>query len=230
MTLPTLFEWIERFDFLRGMPAAYLLLLAGAVVVVIWDWRVSLLALSLQYLMAGLLFIEILEPRLAIIKVLVGLFVTLMLFFTGRQVGQHYRSPQRSLVDMERDDSLHSSPVTAWLTPDRLPFRLLLALLLIVLVLALAGRPGYQLPAVPAAVNIAVFGLSGLGLLGLSLTTKALPAGMGLLMVMLGFELFYNSLEQSVTMLAMLAIVNLAITLTIAYLAQAHRPAVLLPE
>lgn len=221
---PTLFDWIERFDFLRGMPAAYLTLLAALIVVTLWDWRLSVLALTVHYLLAGLLFVEVLEPRLAIVKVLVGLFVSLMLYFSGRQAGETVPRPAWEWRRLLRPRSLPWGTLLDALRPGNFLFRLLLALVLLLVLLSLAGRPGNQLPALPPAVNLAVFGLSGLGLLGLSLTPNPLRAGMGLLLVMSGFELFYNSLEQSVTMLVALAIVNLAITLGIAYLAQSTRP------
>ena len=217
-SFPTLFDWIERLDFLRGMPATYLILLAGLVVVAVWEWRLSLFALTLQYLVATLLFIEVLEPRLAIVKLFVGLFVCLMLYFTARQTQPPPppdSPPTRAAAGSPRDWFL------ARMTPDSLLFRIFLALLLLFVLFSLARRPGNQLPAVPAFVNLAVYGLTGLGLLGLTLTTQPLRAGMALLMVMLGFELFYNSLEQSVLMLVVLAIINLAIAIAIAYLAQA---------
>ena len=109
-----------------------------------------------------------------------------------------------------------------YLSPGSLPFRLLLVLLLIVVVLTLSGRPGYQLPAVPEAVNLAVYALVGLGLLNAGLTGEPLRSGIGLLMVLSGFELFYNTVEQSILMLAFLAGANLAVALTIAYLTQAR--------
>lgn len=216
---PTIFDWLERFDFLRGMPAAYLLLLAGVVVVAVWEWRLAVLALTLQYLLAGLLFIEVLEPRLAIVKLLVGLFITLILYFTARQA---YWPRPESAPAVEPADGAPWARIVPLITPANLLFRLCLAFLLLLAVLFVAQRPGYQLPAVPSSVNLAVFGLVGLGLLGLSLTDNPFRAGMALLLVMLGFELFYNSLEQSVWMLAALAVVNLSIVLATAYLAQAR--------
>ena len=47
---PTIFEWIERFDFLRGLPAAYVIAIMAIVLLVVRDWRVSVFALLVQYL------------------------------------------------------------------------------------------------------------------------------------------------------------------------------------
>jgi hypothetical protein len=71
-------------------------------------------------------------------------------------------------------------------------------------------------------LNLAVYALVALGLLGLSLTTEPLQAGMGALMFLTGFELFYSALDQSGTMLAALAAVNLVVAIAIAYLIQAR--------
>ena len=69
-------------------------------------------------------------------------------------------------------------------------------------------------------MNLAIFALGGMGLVGLGLTTEPLKAGMALLTFMTGFELFYNSLEQSVAMLVFLAAANLVLALAVSYLAQ----------
>ena len=86
-------------------------------------------------------------------------------------------------------------------------------------------RPSYQLLTVAASLdylNLAVYALVALGLLGLSLTTEPFQAGIGALMFLTGFELFYGILAQSGTILAALAAVNLVVTVAIAYLTQAR--------
>jgi hypothetical protein len=51
-------------------------LLTAVIIVVAWDWRLALLALAGQYLLAGLLFADVLDPRLMVVKVLNGLFMS----------------------------------------------------------------------------------------------------------------------------------------------------------
>ena len=46
MTFPTIFDWLERLDGLRGFTAAYAVLITAVLVIIIWDWRFSLLALA----------------------------------------------------------------------------------------------------------------------------------------------------------------------------------------
>ncbi|MDX1688521.1 MAG: hypothetical protein R3248_11100 [Candidatus Promineifilaceae bacterium] len=209
---PTLFDWIERLSFLRGLPAAYIVLLTGLIIAVVWDWRLSLMALMVQYVVATLLFVDVLEPRLAIVKLFVGLFVCLILYFAARQASAS-QSPEPRTTGKWDERAGRPQRTT-------LAFRTFLALAVALTALALSGRAGYRLPAVPSHVNLAIYGLVGMGLLLLALTTRPLTAGMGLLMIMTGFELFYNTLEQSTTMLILLAGANLILALTVSYLAQ----------
>ncbi len=209
---PTLFDWIERLSFLRGLPAAYIVLLTGLVIAVFWDWRLSLLALMVQYVVTTLLFVDVLEPRLAIVKLFVGLFICLILYFAARQASASQSLEPETIA--ETDEKAGRPQRTT------LAFRTFLALAVALTALALSGRAGYRLPAVPTHVNLAIYGLVGMGLLLLALTTRPLTAGMGLLMIMTGFELFYNTLEQSTTTLILLAGANLILALTVSYLAQ----------
>lgn len=215
---PTIFDWIERLSFLRGMPVAYLVLLTGLVIAIVWDWRLSLLALAVQYVAASLLFVDVLEPRLAVVKLFVGAFICLILYFAARQASALQEAAteraNRVSADTRSDGGGGRREGTT------LAFRTFLALMVALAALALSGRAGYRLPAVPAHVNLAIYALAGMGLLLLALTTRPLTAGMGLLMVMSGFELFYNTLEQSTGMLIMLATANMILALTVSYLAQ----------
>jgi len=218
--LPTLFEWIERLDFLRGAPAAYLALLAAFLIVIAWDWRLALAALALQYFAASVLFLDGLDPRLSIVKLLVGWFICIMLYFTARQVNwgrlPEDISPEEA-VQLRHERQLRFGP---YLLASNAPFRLFFALLVAFAVITLTQRQGLQLPAVSGPMTLAILALCTLGLLALGLTGEPLKAGMGLLTFMTGFELFYNNLEQSVAMLVFLALANLILALTISYLTQ----------
>ena len=225
MTLPTIFDLLERFSYLRGDPAAAVVLLAAIIILVVQDWRLSLLALAVQYLFAGLLFVDLLDPRLAIVKVLVGLFICLILYLTARQVNWGRLPVDVTADEVARLNQERRVRFGAYVLPTTMPFRLFLALMAALVVVTLAQRPGYQLPAVPESLgylNLAVYALGGLGLLALALKAEPLQAGMGVFMFLSGFELFYSALEQSVAMLAALAAVNLIVALVIAYLAQAR--------
>ena len=220
LQLPTLFEWIQRFEFLRGSPASYLALLTALLIIIAWDWRLAVGALAVQYFASSILFLDVLDPRLSVIKLLVGWFICLILYFTARQVNWG-RLPEdvsaEDAIQWRREQQLRFGP---YLLPSNAPFRILLALMVALVVITLSQRAGFRLPAVSQPMNLAIFALGGMGLVGLGLTTEPLKAGMALLTFMTGFELFYNSLEQSVAMLVFLAAANLVLALAVSYLAQ----------
>jgi hypothetical protein len=221
MNIPSIFDWLARFEFLRGWPAVYLVLLTAVIIVITWDWRGAVLALAGQYLVTGLLFVDVLDARLAMVKMLVGLFVCIILYVTARQVNWG-----RLPVDVTLTEAVELAPekrvqLGPFHVPTDVPLRLVLTSLLLIAVLVLAQRPSYQLLPIDESLNylnLAVLALIGFGLLGLSLTTEPLQAGMGILMLLLGFELFYSALEQSVAIGVVLAAVNLIVAVAIAHL------------
>ncbi len=223
MNLPTIFDILDRFDFLRGLPAAYVVLTTAVIVTIVWDWRLMLLALMVQYLAAGFLFVDLLEPYLVFVKVLVGLFVTLILYMTARQVNWG-----RLPIDVTEEEAKlmlveRRIRIGPYLLPTTKTFRVFLMLMILLVVITLVRIPDYQLPGIPVELNylnLASYGLLGIGLLSMGLTSEPLQVGVGILIFLMGFELFYSTLEQSVLVLALLAAVNLVITLAISYLIQ----------
>lgn len=224
--MPTIFDLLNQFDSLRGLPAVYLVLLTAVIIVVAWDWRLALLALLSQYLFAGLLFADVLDPRLMVVKVLNGLFICLILYITARQINwgrlpEDLTPPEVAQVEEEPRVSLGPLRV-----PVQAPLRLFLVMLLVLLIFTIGQRPFLQLPGIVEAqshLNLAIFILVGIGLLGMAVTTAPLPAGMAALTFLTGFELFYSLLEQSIASLALLVVVNLLVALVVAYLMQRYR-------
>ncbi|MCB9433796.1 MAG: hypothetical protein H6668_17640 [Ardenticatenaceae bacterium] len=214
MTIPTVFNWLARFGALRGEPAAYLLVLTAVFLLIAWDWRAGVAGLMVHYLLAWLLLADMLDPRLAAVKLVAGLFVCLIFYWTARQV-----QPQPKAVEQR----LRLGRL--WL-PASLPRRLILTPLMLLLVLWLAQNPAYALPGVPDSLGhltLAVYGLAGLGLLGMALTTDPWQAGLGLLLFLTGFDLFYTHLDHSVLVLALLAATQLLAAVAVAYLTQGQR-------
>ncbi len=82
----TIFDLLDRLAFMRGAPAAALVLVVAFLALVLWDFRPAVLALGLAYLAGGLLFVDLLDPRLAVVYTLSGIFVTLMMAVTARQI------------------------------------------------------------------------------------------------------------------------------------------------
>ena len=64
----------------------------AGIIVVIQDWRMSLLALVIQYVIAGFLLTNFVRPELAAIKALVGAMLCLILYMTARRVDWGHQS------------------------------------------------------------------------------------------------------------------------------------------
>ena len=223
MTLPTIFDWLDYFSAMRGYPAVYVVLITAVLVAVAWDWRLSILALMGHYLFAGLLFVDLIDPHLAFIKVLVGLFACLMLYFTARQVNWGRLPPDMTPAETRSMRPIRMLRVGPYSAPLILPARAVLLALVAIVGLLFSRLSFFHLPLLPEGVdylNTAVWGLAVIGLGGLALAEEPLQAGMGLLLFVTGFELFYAGVEQSLPIFAALALMNFGIVLVISYLTQ----------
>jgi hypothetical protein len=219
---PDIFQFLEFFDFLRGYPAAYVVLVTSGLTLILGDWRLSLLALGIQYLVAGLLFVDVLDPRLSLALLLVGIFDCLILYITARQVNLG-RLPvdvtAEEALQLRRERLVRLGP---YMLPTDTPFRVLLALMLALVVWTFSQRATFHLPGAAEHANLAIYALMAMGLATLSLTSEPMKAGIGVLTFLTGFQLFFVGLEQSIALLALLAIANVIIVLVIAYLIQAR--------
>jgi len=93
----------------------------------------------------------------------------------------------------------------------------LLAVLLLGLVLYSVSR-SFSLSFVDADIAPVCVWLWLVGLLVLVLTSEPLPAGIGLLTLVSGFELFFDALEPGLVGLGVFAAINLLMGLAISYL------------
>ena len=153
MVFPTIFDWLERLDSLRGFTAAYAVLITAVLVIILWDWRLALAALAAQYFFAGLLFVDVLDPRLAMVKLLAGWFACLILYFTARQVNWGGRPQDVAADELQNVAPERTFQVGPLRIPTSLPLRLLLVLLMLWLITSLFQRPDFALPAIGDSLN-----------------------------------------------------------------------------
>ena len=212
--MPTLPEMIERLSVFVTTSAAVTVMFTAGVIVVVKDWRASLLALVAQYVIVGLLLMSEARTELALIKTLVGALLCVMLYMTARHVGWG-RSPPLWLEE-EGGEVAEESPSTQWALPTELPFRFSAALL--VMVVAYGGASAFPLPDVNQAISLAAYTMAALGLLAMGLTDEPFKAGLGLLTYVSAFELYYTVLEPSLIVVGFLGLSNFLIALAIAYL------------
>lgn len=190
-----------------------LLFLTGSLLVLIRDWRVSIVALLAQYLAMGLVLAHLVRPEIAFAKVLVGLFICPMLYLSARQAGWRY---QLTFSQFGLRALLGQRTLTGEAFPPGRAFRLFLLLLLGVTTFSLAQT--YPIDNLPQVVSVAVYWLAATGLLILMLTEESLKLGHGLLTAIIGFELWYTTLEQSLFIVGLWGAVNLLLALAVGYL------------
>jgi hypothetical protein len=233
--MPSLPDVLARLSFLAATPAIVGLIVTASLIVISSDWRLSLGALSVQYVLVGLLLTRLIQPQVAVIKVLVGALVCVVLYLTARLVSETDAAASLQPGDTEEGHSppftapiSMSQPLASNLQPQATPssartlwpelaFRLLATLFVGLAIYSLSRR--YPLPEVALDISFACYWLASLGLLNLVLTEEPLRAGMGLLTFITGFELLFSVLERSLSVVGFLGIANFLIALAIAYIA-----------
>ncbi|MGC8879840.1 MAG: hypothetical protein ACP5R2_11515 [Anaerolineae bacterium] len=189
-------------------------LIASALILLVRDWRVMLLALLGQYVAVGFILSQLIPPEIALIKVLVGALICPMLYLAARQSGWSV------LAKVDPAQQSFSKEVTGMRDPlpwTGLAFRALA--LCLVFVLATVLIRDYPLPGAPPDVGLSCYWLMLVGVVVLMLSGQPLLAGPGLLTALTGFELLYTLLESSLVIVFLLAGVNLLLTAAISYLA-----------
>jgi hypothetical protein len=165
------------------------------------SWRVSILALAVQY-MAAFGFIAMLWPvPMAVVKLVVGWMTAAVL---GSSQGVEEAAPETALDISSR------------------LFRILAAVMAWLLVFSIAPALSVWLPT-GMAVLYGGLVLTVMGLLQLGMTTRPARVILGLLTVLSGFEVLYAVVETSVLVTGLLSIINLGVALAGSYLLSASR-------
>lgn len=183
---------IERFSTL----AVILIAISTLLLLLSQNWRISILALAIQYLAVFALILLVWPLGLAAVKLVAG-------WMAGAVLGSS--QPGSHLIEFT---PLRSS---AFL------FRFLLAMLIWVLVLALTPVVVELIPLPPTLVMGAML-LIGMGLIQLGISVRPLRVLLGLLTTLSGFELIYGAVENSVMVAGLLAVVTLGMAFIGSYL------------
>lgn len=191
-------------------PAFFALLYAALLLVLAHDWRLSLVALAVEYLGVAVLLRQLVVMDVALVKVFVGLLVVTIFTLTGAQLG-FGRAPTAP----------GGRPRLRFEVPTGFAFRLMAMLMVLAFAVYIANQPQLTLPGLNdrPLLNMASYLLMTLGLLSLGLTEEPMNAGMALLTLLNGFELFYAAVEPSLAVVALLAAVAFAIALAVSFMA-----------
>ena len=181
-----------------ALPAAIFLSLTGFLLLISSDWRVSILILAAQYGEVFALVALSWSVEMAVVKLVAG-------WMAGAVLGMALVSiPEGSFVFRQ-------------LNLSGIVFRLLLAVLVVLVMVSLAPQLARWVPGVTPAQAYGGAFLIGLGLVHLGLTVRPLGVILGLLTVFSGFEIWYASVETSILVSGLLAGINLGLALVGAY-------------
>lgn len=223
MTFPTIFDWLARFEFLRGYPATVGLLLTAVLIILAWEWRLTILSLATQYLLLGLLYADVAGPQLLLGKLLIGLFVCLILFVTAQQVNWGKMPVDllpEEIAQLKEEQRIKIGPFYIP-TAGLMRFSATAVLLVVALILAkqMNSTPATAVVSEPY-FELAVIGLMALGFLAVTISTDLVTAGSGLLMLFAGFELHYSAVVQTTNSAILLSGFHVLLALLISYLLQ----------
>jgi len=197
------------------------LILAGVVLVVFTtlallisrNWRVTIIALLLQYGGVFILVSSVWPTPIALIKLVAGWISTIVLALAIGNTPSEINTTPESTVKLEfRGISIHLQPISRGL------FRFLGAVMVLLVVLSVATRVADWVPGIAEGLSLGAFILVGLGLLHLGLTARPFRTIVSLLTILAGFEVLYAAVEVSTLVAGLLAMMNLGLALVGTYL------------
>lgn len=202
----------EVFAFLAGAPAIIGLFLTALIIVLTADWRLSLAALLIQYVLAGLVLTRFIQPEIAVVKILVGVLVVPILYLGTRHTPDMRNSQE---AEGENGGSL-GSPLGWGAGPMGLVLRLLAVLLVVLALIRLFGT--YRLPLVSIDIAFAALWMGSMGIIGFVLAGGPLRVAPALLTILAGFDLVYATIEPSLAIVGFLGALTLLTALAFSYL------------
>ena len=172
------------------------------------DWRWLIIFLSAQYF--GMLILTLLHWPLgmASVKVVAGWMSAAILGMTRSGLPREDKTEKQSILPRGR------------------MFRLFAAGIVIVLVSTATPRVDAVMANAGYAVTTGSLLLIGMGLLHLGVTDHILRVTIGLMTVLAGFEILYATVEGSILVAALLAVINLGLAMAGSYLLIASNPPV----
>ena len=179
--------------------AAILVGMTAIILLISRNWRVSISALGAQYLGVFLLIAMVWPIEYAVIKLIAG-------WITAAVLGMGMVEKTEAWED-ELGDRFSGTL-----------FRLFLVGLVSLLVISAAPEIANWLLTATYQQIIGGLLLIGIGILHLGLTAKPVRVILGLLTVLSGFEIFYATMETSLLVNAILAIITFSLALAGAYL------------
>ena len=179
--------------------AVVVILVTSVGLLLVRDWRLSIILLAVQYLGMFILVLQHFPLGMASVKVVAGWMAAAILGMT------------RSGLSAQGFDE-----ESIW--PRGRLFRLFAAAVVGLIVSAITPGVSTIMADAGFAVTSGSLLLIGMGLLHLGITVSILRVTIGLMTVLSGFEIIYSAVEGSILVAALLAIINLGLALAGSYL------------
>jgi len=211
-------QWIERISALAAPPAVVVLVMALGLVLVTRRWLFRLVGMALVYFFVGVLHTQVIRPEVVLVKLLIGVVVCLALGVTGQAVGGIEATKVNNSGKPEKGVRFRWRNLLRWREDVPLRTFALFAALLI----AYAGSLRFPLPQVPFLVGLSCYLLAMVGLFLAGMAETPLGVGMGLLVFLNGFDLFFGALEPSLVVAGLLGLIQFLVTFAAAYLTLAR--------
>ena len=185
-------------DFL-ALSAVILTFLTASILLISWDWRISIFSLSLQYACVFVLVSLTWPLEIAAVKVVAGWIAGVVLSL--------------ALINLPGEISDERPLIVSDLI-----FRILAAILAGLFAFTGGAKLITWLPEITLLQAYGGMILIALGLLHLGLTSQPFRVVLGLLTVLSGFEILYAAVESSILITGLLAAVTLGLAMLGAYL------------
>lgn len=209
--MPSWSEVLILLPYFSETTAVVSLVVTSTLIVLLYDWRLSILVLLLQYLFVNMLLIHFIPAEIALFKFIVGAMICTILFTGVRRTEAEIATPRHVRW---------KGRVRVWAHHDvfsvGLPFRLLTAVLIGLIAYTLLQK--IPMRGVPAHLNFAIYWLGLTGLLIMMLSVRPWKVGLGLLTFITAFELYYVTIERGLVVTALMGVFHLVIALSLAYL------------
>jgi hypothetical protein len=179
--------------------AVVIILITAAGLLIVRDWRWSIILLAVQYFGMFILTLQHWPLGMASVKLVAGWMSAAILGMT------------RSGITSQAFDE-----ESIW--PRGRLFRLFAAGMVLMIVAAVTPAVDTVMADAGYAVTSGSLLLISMGLLHLGITSYVLRVVIGLMTVLSGFEILYSAVEGSVLVAGLLAVINLGLALVGAYL------------
>jgi len=218
--MPILSDLLSRFVWLAALPAGIGVMVTATLLVVSRDWRLNVFALAVQYLFVTLLMTQIVRVEMAAVKGLIGWVTCVVFYLTEQQAHTVAKSAAEAKVTV---GNWFAARMAGWRREGisaQAAFSFMAVTVVAVSVYAAAAA--LPLPELSEGLTLICYLLVGLGVLLLGLSRDPLRTGVGMLMILSGFDLFYVALEPSLVVTGLLGSISFVIALGTAFLKAAE--------